>query len=101
MNEITQYIKELEAQYEEVKTQNSYDDSDAYHRGRESQLEDVISKLREAVEAFKKRINKQVKNLDKINDFDENEIDNDVDVLRDFTQLSTESNTLKKIVNEL
>lgn len=45
--EITKYIQQLEARYEEVKNERTYYDSDEYYRqGKESELEDVIDELK-------------------------------------------------------
>lgn len=65
MNEITQYIQKLEARYEEVKNEKTWYDSCEYRReGRESELEDVISELKEVVAAFKARITERFERID-------------------------------------
>lgn len=100
MNEITQYIQKLEARYERVKNDTTWSDCEEYRReGRESELEDVISELKGVVAVFKARLDKQARELDDITDDSFAEVD--YDALRDFTQMSTQANTLRQIVNEL
>lgn len=94
MNEITQYIKKLEARYEEVKNERTYYDSDEHYRqGKESELEDVIDELKRVVEAFKARISERAKSID---EYDATGCSD-----WDCGALFLESKTLKKIVNEL
>lgn len=94
MNEITQYIKKLEARYEEVKNEKTWYDSCEYRReGRESELEDVISELKQVVKAFKARISERAKSIDEYDATGCSDWDSGA--------LFLESKTLKKIVHEL
>lgn len=95
MNEITQYIQKLEERYKEVQNERTWYDSCEYRReGRESELEDVISELKEVVAAFKARITERFERID--SSYDASEYC-DWDAGAAFA----ESKALKKIVNEL
>lgn len=59
MNEIIQYIQKLEARYKEVQNERTWYDSCEYRReGRESELEDVISELKEIIQKYENTKNK-------------------------------------------
>jgi hypothetical protein len=95
MNEITQYIQKLEARYEEVKNEKTWYDSCEYRReGRERELEDVISELKEVVAAFKARLNKQADSYPNINADDFMYYVDSHEILKSVTML-------KQIVKEI